>query len=146
MISLTAEYALRAVAWLAGNAGQPLTTRQIARHTQVPAGYLSKVLQALVRAGLVRSQRGLGGGFSLNRRPAQITVLDVVRASDPPRRIERCPLGIDHVTVLCPLHRRLDAIMDLVEKAYRETTIAELLEDAIGNRPLCSAGTVSIDC
>lgn len=54
MTSQTAEYALRAVVWLASQPERALNTRQISAATQVPAGYLSKVLQALARAGLER--------------------------------------------------------------------------------------------
>jgi len=52
VISQTAEYALRSVVYLGSQAGQPVTTQRIAAATQVPAGYLSKVLQGLGRAGL----------------------------------------------------------------------------------------------
>ncbi|MEK7732321.1 MAG: Rrf2 family transcriptional regulator, partial [Planctomycetota bacterium] len=55
MISQSAEYALRAVLWLAGHPEATLSTAEIARRTMVPGGYLSKVLQALARAGLVVS-------------------------------------------------------------------------------------------
>jgi len=59
MFSQIAEYALRAVVRVASHHGRPQTTQQIAAATRVPAGYLSKVMQALGRAGLINSQRGL---------------------------------------------------------------------------------------
>ena len=62
MISQTVEYALRAMVHLAREAPGARTTDQVARTTRVPRAYLSKVLQSLRRAGLVRSQRGIGGG------------------------------------------------------------------------------------
>src|SRR5688572_19877331 len=103
MVSQTAEYALRAVVCLGSQADTPMTTQQIADATRVPAGYLSKVLQALGRAGLVHSQRGLHGGFTLGRPMDQLSVLDVINAVDPLKRIERCPLGLaTHGTNLCP--------------------------------------------
>ncbi|HEX7446889.1 MAG TPA: Rrf2 family transcriptional regulator [Pirellulales bacterium] len=141
MISQTAEYALRAVVFLADRADAPQTTQQIAKVTCVPAGYLAKVMQGLRRAGLVAAQRGLHGGFSLARPAAELTVLDVVRAVDPLPRIERCPLGIEGHQTLCPLHRRLDSAVALVEKALSESTIAELLVEpkrGKGPKPLCS--------
>ena len=58
MISQTAEYALRAIVFLADQA-EPRTTQQIAAATRVPPSYLSKVMQALSRARVVHSQRGL---------------------------------------------------------------------------------------
>jgi|688.fasta_scaffold15365_10 Rrf2 family nitric oxide-sensitive transcriptional repressor len=129
MISQTAEYALRAVVFLGKNAGSAYTADQIAKATQVPAPYLSKVLQPLIKARLVQSQRGLGGGFSLDKKPGQITILQVINAVDPIERIEVCPLGLDeHSGNLCPLHKRLDDAVALIEEAFGKTTIQELLE------------------
>src|SRR5687768_13132529 len=117
MISQTAEYALRAVAALAAHPDESMVTQRLSELTKVPAGYLSKVLQALGRAGLVRSHRGLGGGFALTRPPDQVTIYDVVQAVDPVQRIRTCPLGIaGHGVRLCPLHRRLDDAMKAVEE------------------------------
>ena len=65
MFSQTVEYALRAVVHLADQAPAARTTDQIAAATLVPKAYLSKVLQRLERAGLVHSQRGVGGGMTL---------------------------------------------------------------------------------
>ena len=138
LFSQTAEYALRAVVLLADRAGQPQTNQQIAGATRVPAGYLSKVLQALSRAELVTGQRGVGGGFQLARPSKQITVLDVVNAVDPIQRIHTCPLGLDsHGTHLCPLHRKLDDTLASIESAFSSTTIQALLDTPSKSRPLC---------
>ena len=138
MISQTAEYALRAVVCLAAREERSLKTQDLAAATKVPAGYLSKVLQALGRADLVRSQRGLYGGFRLSKPADEITVMEVVNAVDPLKRIRRCPLGIEaHGTTLCPLHRKLDDAIALVEEAYASCTIGELLATPTGSTPLC---------
>ena len=130
MISQTAEYALRAAVCLAADPGRPFTTPEIARLAQVPAGYLAKVMQSLVRAGLVRSRRGKGGGFVFAGPPGEVTVLAVVNAVDPIRRLHGCPLGLPtHVGGLCPLHRRLDDAAASVELAFGATSIASLLEE-----------------
>ena len=81
-VSQTADYALRAVVFLADCDGQPQTTQQIAAVTRVPSGYLAKVLQALAKAGLLVAQRGLHGGFALAKKPQNITVFDVVDVVD----------------------------------------------------------------
>lgn len=141
MISQTAEYALRAIVYLADQKGTSRTTQQIAEVTRVPAGYLAKVMQGLSRSGLVNAQRGLHGGFTLARPADGLTVLDVVQAVDPLRRIERCPLGLKGHLSLCPLHRRLDNAVALMENALAESTIAELLAESArgkGPKPLCS--------
>lgn len=130
MFSLTIEYAMRAVLALAGGDGTPMTTKQIATTMKVPQSYLSKVLQSLVRGGLVYSTRGLNGGFVLARPADQLTMLDIMNAVSPIKRIESCPLDLDsHSSDLCPLHRRLDEAMAHVQNAFAGTTLAELLSE-----------------
>jgi Rrf2 family protein len=126
----SAEYALRAVVWLAAHPDAKVSTPEIAKRTQVPPGYMSKVLQILARAGLVESSPGRTGGFRLTRAADQISVLDVVNTVDTLERIRRCPLGLkSHRHELCPLHRRLDHVAAMVEEAYAETTIAEIVAE-----------------
>jgi Rrf2 family nitric oxide-sensitive transcriptional repressor len=145
LLSQTTEYALRAVVWLATISDEPQTTDQIAKATKVPCGYLSKVLQSLGRSGLVTAQRGKHGGFVLTNPPADITVLQVVNAVDPLRRIKVCPLGLkSHGSVLCPLHKRLDDATRLVENAFAETTIRELLDTPSPSKPLCEIAGVRV--
>ncbi len=129
MITQTAEYALRAVAHLAQRPEAPQTTRDIARSTRVPVGYLAKVLQTLVRAQLVRSRRGVRGGFVLEQPVERLTLLDVINAVDPIQRIRKCPLGLaEHGRNLCPLHRRLDNAMKDIEETLAGTCISQILE------------------
>jgi Rrf2 family protein len=137
MISQTAEYALRAIVYLADQ-GKARTTHKIAAATLVPASYLSKVMQALSRARVVRSQRGLHGGFTLAKEPDELSVWDVIEAVDPIQRIRTCPLGLKaHGAKLCPLHRRLDDALALVESAFRESTVGDLLREPSKSKPLC---------
>lgn len=138
MISQTVEYALRAAVYLADQSPDARTTGQIATVTRVPAAYLSKVLQELVRAGIVHSQRGAGGGMSLARDPNQLTILEVVNAVEPIQRINTCPLDLaSHGVKLCPLHKRLDNALATVEEAFRKTTLAEVLAEPTSSIPLC---------
>lgn len=142
MISLTAEYALRAVVWIAGRPGVAVGARAIAGATQVPGGYMSKVLQALARAGLVQSRPGRSGGFILGRDPRKISVLEVVQAVDPIRRIAHCPLGRRHGNgELCPLHRRLDQAIGMVERAFADSSLAELVAEGQVQDALCAASS-----
>ena len=130
MFSQTVEYALRAVVHLASHAPRSQTTDQIAERTLVPKAYLSKVLQGLCRAGIVHSQRGIGGGMVLVSHPDQLTVLEVVNAVEPIQRIRACPLGLKtHGVNLCPLHKRLDNAMAMVEDAFRSTTLGEVMRE-----------------
>jgi Rrf2 family protein len=136
MISQTAEYALRAAVVLGSQPDRPMTTQEIARVSRVPAGYLSKVLQALGRAGLVEARRGLRGGYVLRRALDQLTVYDVVNAVDPLRRIAHCPLRLSaHAERLCCLHQKLDDAVAMLETYFKQTTIAALLNDRTLPRP-----------
>lgn len=138
MFSQTVEYALRAVVHLAHESPDGRTTDQIAAATRVPRAYLSKVLQALCRGGIVRSQRGLGGGMTLAKSPDELTILEVVNAVDPIQRIRTCPLGIAaHGVHLCPLHSRVDNALALVETAFANSTLAEILAEPSSSIPLC---------
>lgn len=137
MLPKTAEYALRTVASLAGDADQAASADHLAEHTQVPRRYLHKVLQDLVRAGLVRSRSGPGGGYALARPADQITILEVVNAVAPLERIRHCPLGLPSHTRLCPLHRELDRAYAATEQAFARVTIGALLKSAGDVVPLC---------
>jgi Rrf2 family transcriptional regulator, nitric oxide-sensitive transcriptional repressor len=114
------------------------TTDQVAEATRVPRAYLSKVLQCLGRAKLVHAQRGLGGGMTLTKPAARITILEVVNAVEPIQRIRTCPLELAaHGVHLCPLHRRLDSALEMVEAAFQHTTLAEILAEPTRSIPLC---------
>jgi Rrf2 family protein len=139
MISQTAEYALRAIVYLADQQGEPHTTAQIAEAAAIPAGYLAKVMQSLGRARLVHSQRGLRGGFVLTRAATEISLLDVVNAVDPIRRFHECPLGVPtHREGLCPLHRCLDEAGQALEQKLGSTTVAGMLTVSDSQKPLCA--------
>jgi Rrf2 family transcriptional regulator, nitric oxide-sensitive transcriptional repressor len=144
MFSKTVEYALRAVCHLAYEAPNARTTEQIADATRVESStYLSKVLQELVRKGVVKSQRGVGGGITLAKPAEELTILEVVNAVEPIERIKSCPLGLKtHGVRLCPLHRRLDDALATVEAAFAKTTLAEILAEPTHSPPLCEVGVV----
>ena len=137
MLSKTAEYALRAVACLAGDAGQAESAELLCQQTKVPRRYLHKVLQDLVRAELVHSRSGPGGGYTLARAADEITILDVVNAVAPLERIRHCPLGLPSHTSLCPLHKELDKAYASTEAAFSRVTIEQILHSESRIIPLC---------
>lgn len=138
MFSQTVEYALRAMVVLADAPDTPQTAQNIAVKAQLPADYLIKVLQSLNRAGLVKAQRGKRGGFMIALRPSECTILDIVNAVEPIRRIKHCPLNLPaHGKRLCALHRKMDLALSMVEDVFRSTTLAEVIDDPSPARPLC---------
>ena len=140
MLSQTVEYALRAMVVLAVAPETPQTAQAIAAKAKLPVDYLFKVMQSLGKAGLVSAQRGKHGGFLLARNPRDLTILDVVNAVDPLRRIRSCPLNLDsHGTRLCALHRRLDSALEMVEQAFSSTTLSDVLGSSDPIQPLCES-------
>ncbi|HVU63560.1 MAG TPA: Rrf2 family transcriptional regulator [Phycisphaerales bacterium] len=137
MFSQTAEYALRAMNYLASNPDESAASEVIAARTKVSPGYLSKVMRDLVVAGLVISQRGPNGGFVLAKSPASVTILDIVDAVDPIRRIEKCPLGNPEHVQLCPLHSRLDDAIAQIRRTLGGTSLADLLGENRAGRNKC---------
>lgn len=145
LLSDASEYALRAVLWLADRPGLPQTTQEIAAATKAAPGYLAKVLQSLGKAGILHAQRGMRGGFTLQRDPSDIAALEVINAVDPIERIRTCPLGIgSHGSQLCPLHRRIDDAVARIEAAFAETTIADILAEPSASKPLCDVGDCAV--
>lgn len=130
MLSQTAEYALRAMVYLSMK-GEAATGHEIALATKVPAGYLAKLMNLLVRSKLLKSQRGMGGGFVLAVPLEQISLLDVIDAVDPIEVIETCPLGIEsHGCNLCPLHRRISKSISDVKQSLANEKLSELLRES----------------
>ena len=130
MLSKTSQYALQAVVYLARHsADAPLPANDVAVGLGIPANYLSKILHALSRAGVVRSERGPGGGYRLARPADRTSLADVVEAFDPIAPRERCLLGEgscqdDHP---CPAHARWREVFDPVTAFFRDTMVSELL-------------------
>lgn len=142
MLSKTAEYALRAVACMGNQPGVPASADRLAEQTKVPRRYLTRVLQDLAAAGLVRSRPGPGGGYELNRNASKITILDVVNSVDPIERIRACPLGLKTHTDLCPLHAKLDDAYAATEAAFAAVTIEELVKSPGSVIPLCESASM----
>jgi Rrf2 family protein len=140
MFSLTVEYALRAVTYLAITPNRIHTTADISKATKVPSPYLSKVLQALQKHGIVTVKRGLHGGYHLTKDPKDLSLYEVVNSVDPVQRIETCPLEIaSHGKKLCSLHRKMDQAMENMEQAFRTTTLHELVSSSGPSIPLCDS-------
>src|SRR5580765_1461396 len=86
MISITTKspYAVRALAELARSGAGPVPIAELARRRDVPVQFLEQLFATLRRAGLLRSQRGVKGGYAFARDPSEITVLEVVELLDGP--------------------------------------------------------------
>lgn len=87
MISITSKspYALAALVELQFHGGtDPVPIAELARRREIPVQFLEQLFATLRRAGVLRSQRGVGGGYSFARPPSEVTVLEVVELLDGP--------------------------------------------------------------
>ncbi|MEL6499400.1 MAG: Rrf2 family transcriptional regulator [Planctomycetota bacterium] len=126
MLSQTAEYALRAVAALAPNAGQLVPTTDLAKQADVPPPYLAKVLQQLAAAKIIRGRRGVGGGYTLNRPADEINLLEVVTAVGPLREPKTTEQIMAMGDGLHDLHELIDGSADVLRRRLEGTSVADV--------------------
>lgn len=129
MLSKTALNALKAFTVLAElPAGSHVGAKAIAEKIDAGQNYLGKLLQSMVDEGLVVSQKGMGGGFRLNRRPEEISIFDVVEPIDHVSRWDGCFMGRPSCTEenSCSVHDRWKAIRTDYLEFLRETTLTDL--------------------
>lgn len=128
-LSQTAEYALRAMAWLAYTSPEaPVRARDLSEGTRIPAQYLAKILRRLVVSGVLESRKGHGGGFSLARPAAEISFREVLTAVDAYPAEERCAFGWGECDAShpCPLHEPWARMSEQFTVWASTTTLADV--------------------
>jgi len=131
-LSKKADYALMAMKHLAvrcdQTAGGSSSAREIAEQYDIPIELLAKVLQRLVRKGLLASHQGTRGGYQLARLPRQISVADVIQAIDGPVVVTACSTdeGTCEQFAKCNVRDPLWRVRERILAALGECTIAEL--------------------
>src|SRR5712691_3143916 len=131
-LSKKTDYALMAMKHLAlrGDAGSS-SAREIAEEYGIPVELMAKVLQRLVRRGLLASHQGTRGGYQLSRSPRQTTVADVIQAIDGPVTVTACSTddGQCEQFAKCNVRDPLWRVRERILSALGECTIAELAAD-----------------
>ena len=133
-LSKKADYALIAMKHLAlrGDRGSS-SAREIAEQYDIPIELMAKVLQRLVRRGLLASHQGTRGGYELARRPMQISVADVIQAIEGPVTVTACSTTDDGQCdqfAKCNVRDPLWRVRERILSALGECTIAELAAEA----------------
>jgi Rrf2 family protein len=129
LISRACGYAIQALVYLAKQPeGQLTPNRKISEELGIPHHFLGKIVQNLVKAGILKSRRGPKGGLTLARKPGDITLMDIAGAVDGRDFTTMCIIGLpscDDETP-CPLHIRWNKVR---KELLAEETIASLLEE-----------------
>ena len=130
-LSRGCQYAVQTVALLSL---QPVGTvfgrREVSKQVKVTSAFLSKILQTLTKAGLLRSHRGIQRGYSLSRSPARISLLGVVEAYDGPLGHEACLLDNYKLCpgeTVCAIH---DQRMRIQKQLTRELASVSIVDVA----------------
>src|SRR5271169_5380402 len=109
--------------------GQMALLDEVSRTERIPKSFLAKIFQSLVKAGLVRSIRGAGGGFALVKDPAQVSVLEIIEAIEGKIVFQRCKQlkpDCDHAGG-CALCGLFEQAQDGVKDVLLRTTLVDLI-------------------
>ena len=134
-LSKKSDYGLIAVKHLAEKySGGACNTREIANAYGIPTELLAKVLQKLVKNGLLVSQHGAEGGYALARDPSTVTAFDVIRAIDGPLLITSCVTarGACLQASTCTVREPLSKVNEIITQALSSVTMASLGEEGPG--------------
>lgn len=138
-LSKKADYALMAMKHLAQKAGAPSpasasSAREIAEQYDIPIELMAKVLQRLVRTGLLVSTQGTRGGYTLSRASGSITVADVIQAIDGPFTVTACSTEKNDCEQFskCSIRDPLWQIKERIVEALGTVTLAEMASDQAG--------------
>jgi Rrf2 family iron-sulfur cluster assembly transcriptional regulator len=134
-VSTRGDYAARALLSMALHGyDRPTSVKEIAERTGLPQPYLEQILLAVKGAGLARSKRGVGGGYVLARPPEEITLADIVAATDGP--IENCVDAHDHREGHCALQDVWVQVSERMRALLEDFTLADLVARArMGHSP-----------
>lgn len=100
----------------------------VSREVAIPKSFLAKIFQDLAKAGILRSQRGAGGGFSLARPADQITILDIIEAIDGKIALQRCLTEVPDCErrESCALCSLFEQAQDRLKEVFHRTTLTDL--------------------
>jgi len=134
MLKLTkkADYGLMAMKHLAEHSHQgAMSAKDVAEHYGIPPEALAKILQRLAKAGLLQSQQGINGGYTLARRATEISAYEVIRAIDGPLFITSCITvrGECDQTQRCTIREPLRKVNQSIEDVLKRITISEMREE-----------------
>ena len=129
LLTRNTDYAVRAICCMASKPGKIFTVTELTDDLKIPRPFLRKILQILNKEGVVRSFRGLGGGFAIAMKPSKIFLSDLMEAFQGPLSINECIFKkrICPNIERCSLKSKIDKIEAQVENELRSVTIGSLI-------------------
>ncbi len=125
------DYGLRILLTLGCRPNDRLTSEELADAIEVPRQFTLKIAQSLTKAGIIKAQRGVGGGIQLAREPEAISLYDVFKATDTPRALNDCLINPEACTRsnFCAPHQALREIQISLDSRLKGISLAELIRD-----------------
>ncbi len=126
-ITRETDYAIRCVYYLSCKNGEVTMVEEIAKNVHSPRSFLAKILQKLAKADIVKSYRGVKGGFALSRKPKDINLLDVIEAIQGPVVMNVCALDkkLCRLSKTCAIHPVWIDIRKQVEGLLKKKSFAD---------------------
>ena len=141
-ITREADYALRITVLLA-QIGRQVEAKIISEKSGVPYRFTLKILRKLVMADIVKSFRGVNGGYTLKKEPDDITFFDVIDTLDGPLAINRCLKEEDicENSGICAIQHKLIHIQDIMVQEMKKCRISDILESGEASDCCCNEGS-----
>ena len=132
-ITQEADYAIRTVLFLSINENEKVEARTISEKENIPLRFSLKILRKLMQGGLVKSFRGVNGGYSINKNPKDITLKDVIEIVDGPVYINRCLYDKESCNLsranYCNVHHALEKIQTKLINELEAVTFEDLIKE-----------------
>lgn len=128
-ISKLADYSTVVMSYLAREPEHMHNARDIMEHTQIALPTISKILKILAKAGLLRSHRGMNGGYTLAVAPAEISIAQILAAMDGNLALTECSTHHSHCSLesVCHIRTNWRSISQIVQESLTKVTLADML-------------------
>jgi Rrf2 family iron-sulfur cluster assembly transcriptional regulator len=144
MLSNTCKYGIRAVIYLAANAGQEkkIGIKTISHELGIPTPFLGKILQSMAKHKILSSTKGPHGGFGLGKSAEKITLMDIILIIDGEDVLDMCLIDlktckkIDAEGSPCPIHGKYVSIRNQIVELFNQQTIAGLVKEMKENKEI----------
>ncbi|MFA5167504.1 MAG: Rrf2 family transcriptional regulator [Candidatus Omnitrophota bacterium] len=137
LITRNTDYAVRALCYIAKQKKGSVSAAEMVADLKIPRSFLRKILQVLSSEGLLNSQRGQGGGFSLIERPENIRLTELIRIFQGGIQLNECIFKkkVCPNQRICPLKTEIDQIEQDAMKRLQKITLARLLKKGKSHDP-----------
>lgn len=133
MFSKSFGYALRGILYIAvtGNERKKIRVEDISKNTGIPKHFLGKIMNKMVKANMILSVKGPGGGFHISNKTLDISLIQLYRLFDGTQLFDGCVLRLKKCSEehACPLHYKVEEAKRNIELLLSKTTIGDLLEE-----------------